>query len=116
MSGAIPALGYPSRTAAALALKAEGLNNGQIADRLGIEKKKVNGLISSSDAIRQNRTSQKNTTSSVAMINPDIRRMLRPHAEKRELTVDALLVLLIERVAEESLVDAVMDDEGVEYK
>ncbi|MBB4465470.1 MULTISPECIES: hypothetical protein [Rhizobium] len=51
-----------------------------------------------------------------AAINIEFRQMLRPAALKRNLSVDALIVLLIEKIAEDRLVDAVLDDAKVSYK
>lgn len=44
MGGAIPCLGYPSRTAAVLALRGQGLSTREIAVRIGIEVKTVAAL------------------------------------------------------------------------
>jgi transposase len=116
MSAPIPALGYPSRTAAALALKGDGLRNSEIADRLGIEKKKVDALLSSVHANRYDRGTRKNQSSAPITITIEHRQKLRSSAAQRGLTVDTLMCLLIERIADDRLVDAILDDKGVLYK
>ena len=45
MSKPTPTLGYASRTEAALALKAKGLKNHQIAERMGVSQNAVSGLL-----------------------------------------------------------------------
>lgn len=116
MSAPIPALGYPSRTSAALALKAEGLKNVEIAERLGIDKKKVDSLLTSVHANRYDRTERKNCSAAPVTITLEHRQKLRNAAAKRLLSVDTLMCLLIERIADDRLVDAILDDEGVLYK
>lgn len=116
MSAPIPALGYPSRTAAAMALKDQGIGNGEIAARLGIDKNKVNSLLSSVGGNRQDRGARKNQTAAPVAVTIEHRQKLRAAAAARRLTVDALMCLLIERIADDRLVDAILDDAGVQYK
>lgn len=116
MSAPIPALGFPSRTAAAQHFKAQGIPNGQIAERLGIDKKSVSALLSSADSKTYDRGARKNQSSAPITITFEHRQKLRAAAAARQLTVDALMCLLIERVADDGLADAILDDAGVLYK
>ncbi|MDZ7927898.1 MAG: hypothetical protein U5L46_12875 [Agrobacterium sp.] len=43
-------------------------------------------------------------------LNFEIRQMLRPFAAKRNMSVETLITDLVEKIAEDGLVDAVMDD------
>ena len=43
-------------------------------------------------------------------LNFEVRQMLRPFAAKRGMTVETLITDLVEKIAEDRLADAVMDD------
>ncbi len=45
MARETPTLGYPSRTAAAVALRAEGLTEAAIAERIGVSRNAISGLL-----------------------------------------------------------------------
>lgn len=108
MSAPIPCLGYPSRTAAVLALTSEGLSDGQIARRTGISKKNVLALAYSGARRRSPRLSE--LTGRTVVIPRDVLKSLVPHAAKRGLSVNALVRLIIETVADDEMVDSVLDD------
>lgn len=117
MSGPKPTLGYPSRTAAIEALRAKGLGTHQIAYRIGISPKDVAALEASKQRTRKQRghycARPRPDNASIA-IDPELRMALRPHAIARDLSVTALARRIIETVAHEDMVDAVLDDgEGV---
>jgi len=108
MGAAKPALGYESRTAAVVALRNAGRTREWIAGQLGIDVKTVSALECSG---RRAREPQRDFARPSAGSFPlDIRQMLRPHAVAREISVDALIRQIVERVAVDDLVDAVLDD------
>jgi DNA-binding transcriptional regulator LsrR (DeoR family) len=84
----IPTLGYPSRLAAVLALKAQGMRNFEIAATLGVSRNVVGafvhyGLKSDPDTVR-------------IAIPGDIVRSLRVHAKARGVTVADLARAILE--------------------
>lgn len=102
-----PALGFVSRTEAIMAMRGEGLSPHQMADRLGIPVKNVAALEFSAkrtDRHPELRVHQEH------LVPLHIRQQLRPHAAKRGLSVDRLIGDLVAVIAENSLVDAVLDD------
>lgn len=114
MGGAIPCLGYPSRTAAVLALRGEGLSTREIAVRIGIEVKTVAALEgSSARADRQPRRRSRDPGTihrhRVGIDAQSISR-LRHHANRRGIPVDLLIEQIVMVVADDNLVDALLDD------
>jgi hypothetical protein len=109
MSGSKPALGYASRTEAVLAMCSEGLSRRDIAVRLGVEPKTVSALESSAKRWR-GRYARRPEGSDLPVIPLHVRILLRPHAAKRDMTVDALMRAIVEAVATHGIVDAVLDD------
>jgi len=112
MGGPIPCLGYPSRTAAVVALRAERLSTCEIAERVGISAKNVLALEASKagSAEQSGNRQLKRGAALCVEIPEDLKRLLRPHAARRDTTVDALAQSILETVAESDLVDAVLDD------
>jgi hypothetical protein len=115
MAGAIPCLGYPSRTAAVLALRGEGLSTRDIATRIGIEVKTVAALEGSS--ARADRQPQRrsrdpgNIPRHRVGIDATSLGRLRHHANRRGIPVDLLIEQIVMVVADDNLVDALLDDE-----
>lgn len=111
-----PCMGYPSRSAAIRGLRADGLTNQQIAEKTGIPVNNITALVpltpkpESLPIAREAgyRVGEQN----VARIglNFEVRQMLRPFAAKRGMAVETLITDLVEKIAEDRLVDAVMDD------
>ncbi|MGN7715217.1 hypothetical protein [Agrobacterium tumefaciens] len=111
-----PCLGYPSRSAAIRGLRSDGLTNQQIAEKTGIPVNNITALVpltpkpESLPIAREAgyRVGEQN----VARIglNFEVRQMLRPFAAKRGMAVETLITDLVEKIAEDRLVDAVMDD------
>lgn len=111
-----PCLGYPSRSAAIRGLRSDGLTNQQIAEMTGIPVNNITALVpltpkpESLPIAREAgyRVGEQN----VARIglNFEVRQMLRPFAAKRGMAVETLITDLVEKIAEDRLVDAVMDD------
>jgi hypothetical protein len=101
-----PALGYPSRTAAVLALRADSVPTTEIAERLGIEAKTVAALENSAARSRALAAEGNRTI----LFPPELIEALMPHAARRGISANALARRLIETVVESELVDAVLDD------
>jgi len=108
MGKAIPTIGCPSRTAAVIMLRNQRYTTSQIADRIGIEKKTVIALEHSAGRQRQPRQSEQ--MGRTVVFPTDILDALKPHAERRSLSVNALARLIVETVADDDMVDAVLDD------
>lgn len=105
-------LGYESRTAAIAALRARGLSTAVIADRVGIEPKTVTALEASAARAKRPGHSSLSVPSmgrSVLVPFQDYA-ALRPAAARRAITVDQLIRDIIETVARDNMVDAVLDD------
>jgi predicted transcriptional regulator len=104
-----PALGYPSRTAAVLGLRQQGLSTGQIAQALGIENKTVSALELGSS--RPRREPAPSTMLGRTVVIPiDVLNALGPHAARRCISVNALARLIISTVVDDGMIDAVLDD------
>lgn len=113
MSGPIPTLGYPSRTAAIEALRAQHLDTHAIARKIGISPKDVSALESSKQRTRKQRgASYGRPNMATITIDPELRMALRPHAIKRDMSVEALSRQILDTVAHEGMIDAVLDDDG----
>lgn len=104
-----PALGYPSRTAAVLGLRAQGMSTSQIGNALGIENKTVVAL-----EIGSSRPKREPTPSTMlgrtVVIPTDVLDALGPHAARRCISVNSLARLIVSTVIDENMVDAVLDD------
>lgn len=105
MGGRKPTLGYPSRTAAVLALREEGLDTRSIAGRIGIGMKDVAALESSAA-----RSAAIGGTCRTVLFPVDLLADLVPHAERRGITANCLARRIIETVIDDGMVDSVLDD------
>jgi transcriptional regulator len=110
MGAAKATLGYPSRTAAVLALRGQGLDDVEIAGRIGIRRETVAALAISHERGRARRPAEAH--GHTVLIPDDILNGLRPHAEVRGISVNELARRIIDTVVDERLVDAVLDDRG----
>lgn len=106
MGAAKPALGYPSRTAAVLALRAERQTTDAIARQLGIEPKTVVALERSAERCRA-LVAEGNRT---ILFPAELLAALALHAAKRGMRANALARRLVEMAIEGDLVDAILDD------
>jgi hypothetical protein len=108
-------MGYPTRTAAAMALREQGLANAAIAVKLGISHSAVSGLFTSYGRHRERRGPRQPSASAASasdLFPVDVRIALRPAAAKRGMTIDRLISEIIAIVAMDSLADAILDDMG----
>ncbi len=103
MGIAKPTLGYPSRTAAVLALQEQGYSNRQIAAEIGIAVTTVSAL-----ACSGSRTAMPKTT--VIRVPNHIWRDLESDAAVRHVTVQTLIRKLLATITGDGLVDAILDD------
>jgi hypothetical protein len=101
----IPALGYRSRTEAALALSKQGLSDPQIADKLGISRKNLGALLASAAA-----GARKPVGRTLTLSEATIER-LRGHAVRRGVPPVELARRIVEAALDGNLVVAVLDDE-----
>lgn len=109
MSGPKPCLGYPSRTAAVLALRDQGMTQSAIAAKIGISAGTVSALECSSRRWKGARDGNPDICRSV-LVPLGILQRLAPAARARGLRRETLAALIIEKVAEDGLIDAVLDD------
>ncbi|MBN9078224.1 MAG: hypothetical protein BGN87_06400 [Rhizobiales bacterium 65-79] len=109
MSGPKPTLGYPSRTAAVLALLGEGKTKAEIARKIGIKLDTVSALECSARRWNGARTGNPDVCRSI-LLPLGVLQRLAPAARASGLRRETLAALIIEKVAEDSLVDAVLDD------
>ena len=106
-------LGYPTKTAAVLALRAQGMRISDVARTLGISQNAASGLESHVKRVKSLNPDQPPASDTASELMPmDVRRALRPHAARRDITVDRLVADIIAAVAHGDLVDAVLDDVG----
>lgn len=108
-----PALGYPSRTDAVIALRKQGLSTAIIARRLLITASQVSAL-EASHARSMNKRSDAPTKDHgrAVLLTADVHRLLGPHAAKRDMSVSHLARLLIETAVDDNMIDAILDDGG----
>ena len=109
MGGAIETLGYPTRTAAVVALREQGLSTKAIAAKIGIAPKTVSALENSATRVPAPGNRTRRSSNSVEF-DYALREQLRRHARVRDVSVEALARLILETVVYSDLVDAVLDD------
>lgn len=96
-----PILGYPSKTAAVVALTADGVATRDIAARLGISVAAVGAL----------RGSDRKTAGKRTVVLPlEVLDRLQPFAARRKISVPELVRRLVETAVDDRMVDAILDD------
>jgi len=112
-----PTLGYPSRTAAVLALQQQGMCDQVIANNIGITKSTVSALANSGQRRslhpaktkkRKRRPAEQNARTVV--IENVVLFRLHPHAKLRGISVNELVRRLVETAVDDNLVDSILDD------
>ena len=105
MPAAKPVLGYPSMTAAVVALRAQGLSAADVARRLGVSVDTVSAL----------ERPPRRRGSRPVRLPADVAKLLQKPADRRGLRVEQLALTIISTVARDGMVDAVLDDaEGMD--
>jgi hypothetical protein len=105
MASAKPTLGYPSRTAAVLALRKQRLDTGAIAARIGIAPKTVLSLETSAARTIRHRDGCRTVVFPIDLLNA-----CTPHAARRGITANELARRIVEAAIDGKIVDAVLDD------
>ena len=105
MGGAKPTLGYPSRTAACVALNKRGLTDRQIADKIGIEPGTVAALRHSA-----RRTGERSNFT--INLSSEASSTLRMAATGRAIQSTTLIERLIEVICADDMFDAVLDEDA----
>ena len=103
-----PTLNYRSKTEAVMALKAQGLRVDAIARRIGTTVKNVETMA----RYARRRGLPLPVEVVETLLSHDVHQRLVPQARKRKVTVDRLIVQLITAIANDNMVDAVLDDKG----
>lgn len=104
---------YPTKQAAVVALVSQGLQNGEIADRLGISKNSVavhksKALKAADEGIR--RTYGRVGEGWLVRLPADIADELLPHAIARRCTPNEMVRRLVEAALDDDMVSAILDD------
>lgn len=102
MAARIPCLGFPSLTAACVALRADGLSNKEIAEKVDRTPEQVSCLLA---GLRQ-----KHGRTIHIRLSGHACEVLGRHAERRGVQMRTLVEKLVETAVEASLVDGVLDD------
>ena len=108
-----PIAGFPSRTAACLALRAKGLTDRQIADELGLYPSDVSALIATKLRRMPGRPARENPlheNGRTVVVSNDVLDALAPHAARRGISVNQIARNLLAQVIDDAIVDAVLDD------
>lgn len=109
--GPIPTLGWPTRTDAVLALRAQGKTSLEIAGMIGIPHKTVAALEHSAARRRAPRNDAvAGGAGRAVLFDPRVLARLGPNAASRGITTNELARRIVEAVACDNLVDAILDD------
>lgn len=103
-----PVLGYPSLTEAAVSLAAAGVPHAEIARRIERPVKWVDSMVSQGRMTHKRRSAELRARQ--VTLPPDVAQALAPHAAARGIDPAALALRIVETVAEEAMIDAVLDD------
>jgi hypothetical protein len=105
-----PTLGYPTRTAAVLALRDQRLTTHEIARRIGIPPETVTALEASAGRPRGRTPRPAEELGRTVLFPIDVLDALGPHAAARGMHPNSLARLIVTTVVDENMVDAVLDD------
>lgn len=110
MSRPKPIAGHRTLSGACAALARDGLTSAEIGARLGIEVSKASALTAyrlGRDGINRRPSAAKGRT---VVVDVDILAALQPHAARRSISVNQLVRDLLVAIADDGLVDGVLDD------
>lgn len=107
-----PFEGWPSRTAAVLDMRRQGMSTKAIASRIGIPAKNVSAL----EYIATGRPTALGTGSKrrTVYFSAEVLERARPHAARRGIAVTDLVRRLVDVALDDNLVDGILDDESNE--
>lgn len=105
-----PCFGHPSRSAAVLAFRAQGMTTRQIADKIGIADATVTALEHSALRSTKRVTRPAEQHGRTILFPRDLLAALGPHAARRGIHPNSLARRIVETVVDEGLVDSVLDD------
>jgi len=107
-----PMRGFPSTTAAVVALEREGLDDYAIVQRLELPLKTVRQLKKQRQLLVPKRLNRKPKLAAKVEIPRAIVSELERHALRREITPQECIRRLIRNAVADGLVDAILDDDG----
>lgn len=110
MSRPKPTLGYPTRTAAVLALRNQRMSTSEIARAIGINESTVTALEHSAGRRRGRAPRRHEELCRTVLFPVDVLDVLGPHAARRNMHPNRLARLIVETVVDENMIDAVLDD------
>lgn len=110
MSQPQPVLGYPSKSAAAWALKQQGLKQYEIGRAIGVKESSVGNLV----RVGRQQAGDVGGTVYTDALKKAQRTRLRSEAKKRGVSVRQLVAALLGVIADDRLFAALLDVEGEE--
>lgn len=102
-----PTLGYPSRTDAIAALRAQGKETREIAEACGLSRQ---GVVALERHVRTANVRRDSTVRRTIVLPPELVDALAPHAATRRLGAREIALRILAAVAGDGLVDAILDD------
>lgn len=109
----IPCLGYPSQRGAIIALAARGLDAAGIITETGLSPNVVHArLVDAKRKAGRTGPRRRHSTPLEKLMTDAARDALRPHAARRDLSLPQLCSQLLEAIARDGMVDAILDDEA----
>jgi hypothetical protein len=103
MGAPIPVLGYRSRTDAVMALRAQGKSYAEIAEMIGVDRRRVAQLVHMGKRAKRKYGVDLHVSDKIAS-------QLLPHAAERKVDLPTLALRILQATAEGGLIDAVLDD------
>lgn len=107
-----PCLGYPSRTAAIVALHAQGVDVAEIARRIGGTTTYVSVTLSRARQSSRHRQALGDEAVVQLRVPQDTANALQGAAQRRGWSVEQLALRLLATIAADRMADAVLDDRG----
>ncbi len=102
-----PTLGYPSITAAAFALQAQGCDREKIAEQIGVSRSQVASLLANGQGKQRLPSAEYAGYLRVPFAERDA---LEPAAVVRNMAISKVAGLILSVVVRDNLIDAILDD------
>lgn len=112
MSNRKPIRGHPSQTAAILTLLNQGRTVAEIASDLKISRSTIRSLIAATTSAARSARRDRSAVSWSVTVDRETRDYLEPHAAQRGVAAAELLRQVLRAIADDDLLQAVLDDEG----